>query len=165
MDKYSFGTKPTPQEHDAVLKYIKHFRSKDILMCIIFAIIGCGLLAIGIYAITDKFPYAAGFIVAAILFLIIALGCAVSDMDRYKLIRDSKYTVMACKITDRSCTRTKYHTKYKVSVINPNNEAASHVVSGFTYKKASAGLKALIVIYSCDGTNQSKLPADVVISD
>ena len=72
---------------------------------------------------------------------------------------------MACKITDRSCTRTKYHTKYKVSVINPNNEAASHVVSGFTYKKASAGQKALIVIYSCDGTNQSKLPADVVISD
>ena len=134
-------------------------------MCIIFAIIGCGLLAIGIYAITDKFPYAAGFIVAAILLLIIALGCAVSDMDRYKLIRDSKYTVMACKITDRSCTRTKYHTKYKVSVINPNNEAASHVVSGFTYKKASAGQKALIVIYSCDGTNQSKLPADVVISD
>ena len=165
MDTYSFARKPAPQEHDAVLSFIRHFRRKDILTGIIFAIIGCGLTATGIYAVIDGFQYAAGFIIASAVVLIISLGCFLSDMDRYKIIKDSKYTVITSIVKDRSCTRTKYHTKYKVSVINPNNEAASHVVSGFTYKKASAGQKALIVIYSCDGTNQSKLPADVVISD
>ena len=65
MDTYSFARKPAPQEHDAVLSFIRHFRRKDILTGIIFAIIGCGLTATGIYAVIDGFQYAAGFIIAS----------------------------------------------------------------------------------------------------
>lgn len=165
MDTYSFGTKPTPQEHEAILRYIKHFRRNDILMCIIFAAIGCGLMTAGVYAVIDKFPYAAGFIIAAVVVLIISFGCGVSDIDRYKLIRDGKYTVISCKVTGRSSTRTRYHTEYKVRVMSPDNKKASHIVSGFTYRKAGEGMKALIVNYSSDNTAQRKIPVDVVISD
>ena len=134
-------------------------------MCMIFAVIGLGLMATGIYAVIDKFPYAAGFIVAAVIFLIISLGCGVSDLDRYKMIRESKYTVITCRVTGRSAARTKYHTKYKVTVMNPNNKESSHIVSGYTYRKAQDGARALIINYSCDDAGQSKIPADLVISD
>lgn len=165
MDTYSFGTKPTPQEHNAVLRYIKHFRRNDIIMCLIFALIGFGLMSVGIYAIIDKFQYSTGFIIVAIVFLIISLGCGISDLDRYKLICDGKYTVITCMVTGRSCTRTKYHTEYKVRVTNTNNEETSHIVSSFTYRKAGNGMKAVIVNYSSDDLSKSKIPADVVISD
>ena len=74
MDTYSFARKPAPQEHDAVLSFIRHFRRKDILTGIIFAAIGCVLLGAGIYAVIDGFQYAAGFIIASAVVLIISLG-------------------------------------------------------------------------------------------
>ena len=165
MDTYSFARKPAPQEHDAVLSFIRHFRRKDILTGIIFAIIGCGLLGAGIYAVIDGFQYAAGFIIASAVVLIISLGCFLSDMDRYKIIKDSKYTVITSMVKDRSCTRTIYHTEYKLRVIYPNNEESVHIVSGFTYRKAKTGMTALIVNYSSYGAEQSKIPVDVVIAD
>ena len=83
----------------------------------------------------------------------------------YKIIKDSKYTVITSMVKDRSCTRTKYHTEYKLRVIYPNNEESVHIVSGFTYRKAKTGMTALIVNYSSDGAEQSKIPVDVVIAD
>ena len=138
---------------------------KDILTGSIFASIGCGLTATGIYAVIDGFQYAAGFIIASAVVLIISLGCFLSDMDRYKIIRDCSYTVISCSVAGRSCTRTRYKTTYKVTVIGPDYKKSTHTVSGYTYRKAVTGVKALIVNYSSDESGKNTIPVDVVISD
>ena len=165
MDTNSSWKKPAPQEHSDILRFIKHFRRKDIIMCTIFAVIGCLLAAAGVFAVIDRFLYAAGFFVAAVLFLIISLGCGLSDMDRYKIIRGCSYTVISCSVAGHSCTRTRYKTTYKVTVIGPDNKKTTHTVSGYTYRKAVTGVKALIVNYSSDESGKNTIPVDVVISD
>ena len=158
-------TNPTDTEHEAVLRFIKHFRRKDIIMCVIFGLTGCILLSTGIYAIIDGFQYAAGFIVVSVIFMIIAFGCAISDLDRYKLIRSRDYSVIRCQVTKRSSTRTKYHTEYKVNVVDQDDKETGHKVTGFTYRKAGNGMNALVVKYSGKDPESQKIPADVVITD
>lgn len=158
-------TNPTDTEHEAVLRFIKHFRRKDIIKCVIFGLTGCILLSTGIYAIIDGFQYAAGFIVVSVIFMIISFGCGISDLDRYKLIRSREYSVIRCKVINRTCTRTKYHTEYKVSVMDQDNKETTHKVTGFTYRQAGNGANALVVRYSGKDPETQKIPADVVIAD
>lgn len=158
-------TKPTDAEHEAVMRFINHFRQKDIITCVIFGLIGCVLLSIGIYAIIDGFQYAAGFIVVSVIFMIISFGCAISDLDRYKLICSRDYSVIRCQVTKRSSTRTKYHTEYKVNVVDQDDKETGHKVTGFTYRKAGNGMNALVVKYSGKDPESQKIPADVVITD
>ena len=158
-------TEPTSSEHEAIVKFVKHFRHSDIILCLVFGLTGCAVLAVGIYSAVDGFQYAPGFIVFAVILLIISMGCALTNTKRSKMVKMREYKVCRCRVLSRSCTRTKYHTYYKVHILNPDGKESNYKVPGITYRKAEEGATAILVDYNHEDPSNRELPIDVVIAD
>lgn len=157
---------PLENEHIAILKYIKRQRRHDLLWCVIFALPGLILLAAGIYAIIDKFKFAFGFFIVSVFLLLIAGGCALTNADKFKLIRRREYEVCRCRVISRSVTRTKYSTDRKVTVlILSDGKQSTHKVTSDTYKKAKENASALLIDYTKVHKGKHEIPFDMVIPD
>ncbi|MBR3247400.1 MAG: phage holin family protein [Clostridiales bacterium] len=157
---------PVENEHKAVLKYIKHLRSRDTVLCVVFALPGLILFAAGIYAVIDKFPYAFGFFVVSVILLLIAGGCILTNAAKYKLIRNREYEVCRCRVISREALRTKYSTDYKVTVlVLSDGKYSTYSVSSITYRKAKENAGAILVDYSMEHEGKRDIPFDMVIPD
>ncbi len=157
---------PTETEHNSVLKYIKRERRSDIIWCAVLAVFGAMFLAAGIYAVIDKFDHAAGFFVAAFFVFLVAGGFALSDLEKYKKIRNREYEVSRCRVISRSATRTKYSTNRKITVlILSDGKQSTYKVSSASYRKAREDAAALLVDYTKEHEGKRDIPIDVVIPE
>lgn len=157
---------PVESEHKAVQKFIRHQRRKDLITCIIFAVAGFIFLAAGIYAIYDRFKYAFGLFIPAVILLLIAGGCALTNAEESKHVKKREYEVSRCRVVSRNITRTKYSTDRRVTVtVLSTGKQSTYTVTAETYRKASEGSPALLVDYSREHEGKRDIHIDMVIPD
>jgi len=157
-------SRPTTEEHELVLDFIRRIRRGDIIWSVVFFVLAAGAVCLGVWMLTDGTLLGITPVILGLFFGLVGLGLAISDRDRLKKITNKDYWVSRCRVVSREAQAAMRHTNRYVSVLCPNGNTSRYKVAGHVYRRAGVeGAKALLVDYTDEHKGHRQIGIDCVV--